>query len=97
MEKVKGRLSAWQWRTTLKTLHVLLQKAKFYQNYTKVKYSITTNRLLLSSTCFGGFAVEKASGTTGTFFTSLSSRWTRLNTSSSEISSSENCDESVVP
>ena len=73
MEKEKGRLNALQWRTTLKTLHVLLQKAKFYQNYTKVRYSITTNRLLLSSTYFGGFAAEKVSGTTGTSFTFLSS------------------------
>ena len=97
MEKEKGWLSAWQWRTTLKTLHVLLQKAKFYQNHTKVRYSITTNWLLLSSTCFGGLAAEKVLGTTGTFFTSLSSHWTRLNTSSSEISSSEYLDESVVP
>ena len=48
MEKEKERLNAWQWRTTLKTLHVLLQKAKFYQNHTKVRYSITTNRLFLS-------------------------------------------------
>ena len=78
-------------------LHVLLQKAKFYQNHTKVRYLIITNRLLLSNTCVGGFAAEKASGTTGTFFTSLSSRWTRLRTYSSEISSSENRDESVVP
>ena len=73
------------------------KKVKFYQNYTKVRYSITTNRLLLSSTCFGGFAAEKVSGTTDTSLTSLSSRWIRLNTSSSEISSSKNLDESVIP
>jgi hypothetical protein len=47
MEKEQELLNSWQWRTTLKTMHVLLQKAKFYKNYTKVKYLITTNRLLL--------------------------------------------------
>ena len=73
MEKEKERLNAWQWRTTLKTLHVLLQKAKFYQNHTKVRYLITTNRLILSNTCVGGFAAEQVSGTTGTSFTFLSS------------------------
>ena len=73
------------------------KKVKFYQNYTKVRYSITTNRLLLSSTCFRGFAAEKVSGTTGTSFTFSSSRRIRLNTSSSEISSSKNLDESVIP
>ena len=72
-------------------------ESKFYQIHTKVKYSITTYRLLLSSTYFGGLAAENVSGTKGTFFTSLSSHCTRLNTSSSEISSSEYLDEPVVP
>ena len=69
------------------------------QNFIRItlRYSIPTNRLLLSSTCFEGFAAKKVSGTTGTSFTFLSSRWIRLNTSSSEISSSKNLDESVVP
>ena len=72
-------------------------RAKFYQNYTKVKYSINYKSTTLISTCFGGLAAEKVSGTTRIFFTSLSSRWTQLNTSSSEISFSEHLDESVVP
>ena len=48
-------------------------------------------------TWFGGFAAEIVSGTTGTSFTLFSSHWIRLKTSSSEISSSEYLDESVVP
>ena len=78
-------------------LHVLLQKAKSYQVYTKVKYSISTHRLLLSSTCFGGFTAENAPGTTGIYFTFFSSCCTRLNTTSFEISSFEYLDGSVVP
>ena len=55
------------------------------------------NRLLLSSTCFGGFAAENVLGTTGIFFTFFRSRCTRLKTTSFEISSSEYLDASVVP
>ena len=64
----------------------------YYSNY-----SISMNRLLLSSTCFGGFVAEKVSGTIGTFFTFLSSRCIRLNATSSEISSFEYLGGSVVP
>ena len=62
-----------------------------------VKYSISTNRLLLSSTCFDGFAAENAPGTTGILFTFFRSHWTRLKTTSSKISSFEYLDGSVVP
>src|SRR6185503_14292480 len=78
-------------------LHVLLQKAKSYQIYTMVKYSISTYRLLLSSTCFGGFTAKNVPGTTGIFFTFFSSRCTQLNATSSEISFFEYLDESAVP
>jgi len=88
-------VSAWQGRAALIQLHVLLHKSKFYQNHakTKVLEKLTT----LTHTFFGGFAAEKVSGVKGTSFTSLSSHCTRLKTSSSEISSSEYRDESIVP
>ena len=72
-------------------------ESKSYQIYTMIKYSISTYRLLLSSTCFGGFAAEKILGTIETFFTFLSSHCTRLNVTSFEISSFEYLFESVVP
>jgi len=62
-----------------------------------VKYLISTYRLLLSSTCFSGFAAEKVLGTIGTFFTFLSNRCTRLNATLFEISSFEHIHESAVP
>jgi len=55
------------------------------------------NRLLLSSTCFGGLATENVLGTTGILFTFFRSRCTRLKTTSFEISSFEYLDGSVVP
>ena len=55
-------------------------------------------RLLLSSTCFGGFAAENVPGTTtGIFFTFFRSRCTRLKATSFEISFFEYLDESTVP
>ena len=55
------------------------------------------NRLLLSSTYFGGFAAENVPGTTGILFTFFRSRCIRLKTTSSEISSFEYIDGSIVP
>ena len=65
--------------------------------YTMIKYSISTHRLLLSSTCFGGFPIENVPRTTGIFFTFFRSRCTRLKTTSFEISSFEYLYGSVVP
>ena len=48
-----------------------------------VKYSISMNRLLLSSTCFGGFAAENVPRTIGILFTFFRSRCIRLKTTSS--------------
>ena len=62
-----------------------------------VKYSISTNRLLLSSTCFGGFAAEKVPRTTGILFTFFRSHCIRLKTTSFEISSFEYLNGSVIP
>jgi len=53
------------------------------------------HRLLLSSTCFGGFPAENVPGTTGIFFTFFRIHCTRLKTTSSEISFGENLDGSV--
>ena len=72
-------------------------ESKSYQIYTMIKYSISTYQLLLSSTCFGGFAAENVPGTTGILFTFFRSRCTQLRITSSEISSFEYLDGSVVP
>ena len=96
MEKEKWRLSAWQWRTTIKTLHVLLQKAKFYQKIAKIKYS-TIRIDYFVCTCLGGFDAEKVSGMMGTCSTFLSSRCARQRIFPLEISFSKYCDRSLVP